>query len=83
MYEEILLGIIAYWKQVIGDETIEVLPESNLMDDLALSSLEMFNSLILLENTYGITIPERALKRMITIKDVAQVLTEILQREKK
>lgn len=83
MYEEILQSIIAYWKQVIDDETVDVLPESNLMDDLALSSLEMLNSLLTLEDTFGITIPERALRRMITIQDVAQVLTEIIQKEKR
>ena len=83
MYEEILQSIIAYWKQVIDDETVDVLPESNLMDDLALSSLEMLNSLLTLEDTFGISIPERALRRMITIQDVAQVLTEIIQKEKR
>ena len=83
MYEEILQSIIAYWKQVIDDETVDVLPESNLMDDLALSSLEMLNSLLTLEDTFGITIPERALRRMITIQDVAQELTEIIQKEKR
>ena len=83
MYEEILHGIIDYWKQMIDDEDIEVLPESNLMDDLELSSLEMFNSLLHLEDTYDISIPERALKRMITIGDVAQVLTEIVEKAKK
>ncbi|MBQ8610438.1 MAG: acyl carrier protein [Oscillospiraceae bacterium] len=83
MYEEILQGIIAYWEQMIDDDTIQVLPESNLMDDLALSSLEMFNSLLTLEDKYGISIPERSLRKMITIQDVAQVLAEIIQREKR
>ena len=36
MYEEILQSIIAYWQQMIDDDTIQVLPESNLRDDLAL-----------------------------------------------
>lgn len=83
MYEDILQGIIAYWKRVIDDDAIEVKPESNLMDDLALSSLEMFNSLLILEEKYGVSIPERALRRMVTIRDVAQVLTEILSKESK
>ena len=83
MYEEILHRIIDYWKRVIDDESVEVLPQSNLMDDLSLSSLEMFHSLIMLEDTYGITIPERALRRMFTVADVAQVLTELLEKEKK
>lgn len=83
MYEDILQGIITYWKRVIDDDSIEVKPESNLMDDLALSSLEMFHSLLILEEEYGVSIPERALRRMATIRDVAQVLTEILPKEAK
>lgn len=78
MYEEILQGMIEYWKQAIDDPSVEVLPESNLMDDLALSSLEMFNGLLLLEDKFRITIPERALRQMVTIRDVAQVLTQLL-----
>lgn len=79
MYQEILQNIIDYWKNIIDDDTVEVTPQSNLMDDLSLSSLEMFNSLLMLENIYGIIIPEKCLKRMITIEDVAQVLAEILK----
>lgn len=79
MYEKILKDIIAYWEGILEDDTIEITAESNLMDDLSLSSLEMLNSLILLEDKYGIVIPEKALKRMLTIGDVATVLTEILQ----
>jgi len=83
MYERILESLMAYWKETLGDDTIQVLPESNLMDDLALSSLEMLNSLIQLEDEYGISIPEKCLKRMITVADVAQVLAEIVENEKK
>lgn len=80
MYQEILQSIIDYWKTVIDDDTIEITPQSNLMDDLALSSLEMLNSLLMIEDTYGIIIPEKYLKRMITVEDVARVLTEITQK---
>ena len=80
MYQEILQSIIDYWKSVIDDDSVEITPQSNLMDDLALSSLEMLNSLLLIEDTYDIVIPEKCLKRMVTVADVAQVLTEILQK---
>ena len=82
MYEKILQGTIDYWKGVLNDDTIEILPESNLMDDLALSSLEMLNGLIMLEDTYDILIPEKCLKRMITVADVALVIAEIAGAEK-
>ena len=80
MYQKILQSIIDYWKSVIDDDAVEITPQSNLMDDLALSSLEMLNSLLLIEDTYGIVIPEKCLKRMVTVADVAQVLTEITQK---
>ncbi len=80
MYQEILQSIIDYWKSVIDDDTVQITPQSNLMDDLALSSLEMLNSLLLIEDQYGIVIPEKYLKRMVTVADVAQVLTKIIQK---
>jgi acyl carrier protein len=80
MYQEILQSIIDYWKSVIDDDTVQITPQSNLMDYLALSSLEMLNSLLLIEDQYGIVIPEKYLKRMVTVADVAQVLTEIIQK---
>ena len=52
------------------------------MDDLALSSLGMLNSLLMIEDTYGIIIPEKYLKRMVTVADAAQVLTEITQKQR-
>jgi acyl carrier protein len=81
MYQEILQSIIDYWKRVIDDDSIEITPQSNLMDDLALSSLEMLNSLLMIEDTYGIIIPEKYLNRMVTVADAAQVLTEIAQKQ--
>ncbi|MBQ9142705.1 MAG: acyl carrier protein [Lachnospiraceae bacterium] len=81
MYEEILQGIIAYWKKEINDESVQVLPESNLMDDLSLSSMEMLRALLVLESKYGINIPEKCLRKMMTIQDVASVITEIVQKK--
>ena len=81
MYQEILQSIIDYWKNVIEDDTLEITPQSNLMDDLSLSSLEMFNSLLILEENHNIIIPEKYLKRMVTVGDVAQVLTELIQKQ--
>ena len=83
MYEEILKQIIDYLVNEIDDESIEVLPESNLMDDLSLNSLEMLRAVILLESKLGVRIPDKYLRRMVTVKDVADVLYEIIQKEKK
>ena len=83
MYEEILKQIIDYLVNEIDDESIEVLPESNLMDDLSLNSLEMLRAVILLESKLVVRIPDKYLRRMVTVKDVADVLYEIIQKEKK
>ena len=83
MYEEILQNVIDYWKNIIDDEEVEVTSESNLMDDLSLSSLEMLASSMHLEKEYGIIIPEKYLRRMFTIGDVASVLTEIMEKSKR
>ncbi|MBQ7858168.1 MAG: acyl carrier protein [Oscillospiraceae bacterium] len=80
MYQEILQNIINYWKNIIDDDAIDITPQSNLMDDLSLSSVEMLNSLLMLEDTYGVVIPEKSLRHMVTIEDVARVLTEIVQK---
>lgn len=82
MYEEILKQIIDYLVNEIDDESIEILPESNLMDDLSLNSLEMLRALILLENRLGIRIPEKYLRKMVTVRDVADIIYEIIQKEK-
>ena len=50
------------------------------MDDLALSSLEMLNGLLMLEDTYGIVIPEKYLRRILTVEDVARVVTEFAEK---
>ena len=76
-------GYLYYWKNIIDDEEVEVTSESNLMDDLSLSSLEMLASLMHLEKEYGIIIPEKYLRRMFTIGDVASVLTEIMEKSKR
>ena len=82
MYEKILEGIIAYWEKEIDDDEIVITPESNLMSDLALSSLEMLRSLLMLETEFGIRIPEKQLRRMITVADTAQVILEAIEKQK-
>lgn len=82
MYDTVLQGMIRYWRGILDDDSLEITPQSNLMDDLSISSLEMLNSLIALEEEYGIVIPERALKTMITLEDVARVITQIAEKQK-
>lgn len=79
MYEKILEQIIEYFKEELDDPSIEITPESDLMDDLELSSLEMLKSLVYLEVETGIIIPEKFLRRMVTVSDVAKVICDIVE----
>ena len=79
MYEKVLDKIIEYFKEELDDPSIEITAESDLMDDLELSSLEILKSLVYLEVETGIIIPEKLLRKMITVSDVAKVICDIVE----
>ena len=80
MFETILEKVILYFEEEIEDSDLKITKDSNLMDDLSLSSLEMLKSLVYLETELEVEIPERLLRRMITVGDVAQVICEVLKK---
>lgn len=80
MYEQILQGIIRYIEGLLDEDAPEVTPQSDLMEDLALSSLEMLNSLLVLEETYGIVIPEKYLRKIVTVEDAARTVAQIVEK---
>ena len=77
MYEEVLKKVIQYYEEELDDPSLEITPESDLMEDLELSSLEMLKGLVYLEVEFGIEIPERYLRRMITVQDTPDLLTSL------
>ncbi|MBQ2952381.1 MAG: acyl carrier protein [Clostridia bacterium] len=81
MIEQIQQKVIDYWRQVLDDPDVEIGPDSNLIDDLALSSLEIFVSLMDMERNYGIRIPERCLRRMTTPRGAAEVIAQSLSQK--
>lgn len=78
MYEEVLEKIIKYYEEELDDPSLEITAETSLMDDLALSSLEIMKSLVYLEVETGLIIPDKCLRRMITIEDVAKVICSLI-----
>ena len=80
MYEEVLQKVIKYYEEELDDPSIQIMPESDLMEDLELSSLEMLKGLVYLEVQSGVEIPERYLRRIITVKDVAEVICEVAEK---
>lgn len=80
MIDQVQQKVIAYWRQVLDDPDVEIGPDSHLIDDLALSSLEIFVSLMDMEQNYGIRIPEHCLRSMTTPRGAAEVICRILSR---
>lgn len=76
---DVLDKIIRVFEKISDVENIT--KESNLFDDLELSSLESFVALGELEETFGIRIPEKMLLKMITINDVYDIVTELMNNQ--
>ena len=62
---------------VIADDEIEITEDSGIMDDLDMDSIEMQEVFSDLEEEFEMEILDSMLKRMITIGDVIDVMTEL------
>ena len=52
----------------------EINPDDVLTSDLGLNSFELFDLICMIEEKYEITIPDRILPTLITVKDVVEYL---------
>ena len=53
---------------------LDITPESVMMDDLSLSSMELMTVVNQAERTFALTIPEKDLRRFITVEDLVSYL---------
>jgi len=60
----------------LGVNPEEVAPEKSLKDDLNADSLDLFELVTNLEDTYSIEIPSEDLEQMITVQDVIDYLSK-------
>ena len=65
------------FSDVIADDEIEITEDSGIMDDLDMDSIEMQEVFSDLEEEFEVEILDSMLKRMITIGDVIDVMTEL------
>lgn len=54
----------------------QVNPDDVLTSDLGLNSFELFDLICMIEEEYEITIPDRLLPKLVTVKDVVAYLEE-------
>ena len=71
--EEKIIRII---ENILGDPSVSVTPESNLMDDLGLNSLDAVDAVVAIEEEFHIEIPDQLLRKMITVQDMIDIVRE-------
>lgn len=49
----------------------EIHPDSKIMYDIGLSSIEVLSMLSMIEKEYSLRIPEKAIRSFVTVQDVA------------
>ena len=61
-------------KEYIDNEEIEITKDSDLVDDLGLSSLEVINIVAAFEDGFGIEVPDRIIPTLRTVGDIVDYL---------
>ncbi len=61
-------------KEYIDNEEIEITKDSDLVDDLGLSSLEVINIVAAFEDEFGIEVPDRIIPTLRTVGDIVDYL---------
>jgi len=49
-------------------------PDTVLRDDLDLNSIELFDLICVIEERFGVSIPDRLLPKLVTVRDVVEYL---------
>ena len=78
MREEVKKKVIALMREIIDDDEIEIREETNLVNELELSSLEISGLLSDLEDEFNVEISDTVLRRMITVGNVIDVAMEYI-----
>lgn len=75
--QDIIKTIAAVISKVTDIPVEDIHPDSALMDDLELSSLEIMTMLPVIEKTFGIRVNEKALRNIITVSDMAEGILKL------
>lgn len=75
--KKILEKIIKIFSEITEESIIT--EESELIDDLGLSSIDVFTALADLEDAFNIVIPEKMVRQMVTIEDVKNIVKKLMR----
>lgn len=66
--------VAAIIRDCVEDKDIEITMDSDLVDDMGLSSLDVINIIAESEDEFGIDIPDRVISNMHTVRDIVEFL---------
>ncbi len=79
MYETILKKLKDIMVEELDLSADDILPESNLVNDLDVNSLEFMNVIMVVEETFGVFLDENRLRSLKTVDDVVNYIVELKQ----
>lgn len=77
-YETILQRVIDLFA-TMSDTDEEITVESELIEDLGISSMDVLLLITSLEEEFKIKVPEKALRKMVTIGDVVDTIISLMK----
>ena len=75
--EDILKKVIELFSTMT--EVEEITEDSELIDDLGISSMDVLFLISSMEEEFKIKVPESAIRKMVTVEDVAEVIASLMK----
>ena len=74
--EQILERIIALFARMT--EETDITEDSEIIDDLGISSMDILFLISSMEEEFGVKISEKAVRKMITVGDVVDIISDLM-----
>ena len=74
--EELLKRVIELFSTMT--EADEITEESEIMEDLEINSMDVLFLISSLEAEFGVKVPEKAIRKMVTVGDVVEIIESLL-----
>lgn len=74
--------IIQILSEVSGVPEAEIKPDSRLTDELGLTSFDLADIVVAIEDEYGLSIADELLPQLVTVGDIIKAASEVLGNEK-
>lgn len=77
MKKDILNKVIKMFQEELEDDAIVITGNSNIMDDLEMSSFEIYSIIERLEEEFNLEITDELMRNIIYIKDIVDIICKL------